>query len=802
MSSTENATAKSETVTCPNCGAESSDLEWCDACGSQLNPPSASIAWLEVGSVFAFTGESDEKKRLARVVDLTEVYSTRRVGIAQVCPEGMEGRFFSREELSRHGFKAPDEEAELAESSSDAETCEFPTMSGESVLFEETLNEPSLQPTHLPEEVLDLVYTPFARMKRGPERSLEVFESPEGHPLQEYLEGLERLLTLEEAAGVALLLMDAVERVHASGLLHFQICPWTIRVITPEESEEPIEEASTPSVDELRLVFEGIRGFYKAEEEIRSHPVIMGFSPPEFFGRSQGPLDHHADIFAIGMLFYYLLAGGPPPSGSLTRNTPCLPLRAFRFAMPPGLQPFIDGCTHPEPSERFETVAETRKGLLAALDVAHRRDANRRSEAQQRLSFYCAVDRHIGIGKGRRSPINQDSVFMGHDPDLNLALIAVGDGVSTASFGSGDIASNLLIEACSDSWSKRHDLKQQLVAYARAEAEADDPIALEATLPDGIDVASLSEEERALDPEATLDSNELLAIPDADVEAPAAGEETLDSEDSELPEQKAGDAEGDEPNPTLDESHTPPERELLRGRIGLTGNRSAPPLLETPAAQFIRDVLTDANDSISAHINERFAPFNGPVHEVMGTTSITAILHDDLITLSSLGDSRAYLLRNGHMERLTRDHNLTTLRMIEGFSADESLLLPHGKALARCLGTFQVTQGRLKAIKPEPDLVTFRLMAGDTILLTTDGLIDFGGPTEAAAERNIQTILEAEEIPSIACLKLIVLANEGGGEDNIGMSVIRVTERKDGAGGFRGALVQAFPPTALLRSNA
>ncbi|MEL6179114.1 MAG: hypothetical protein AAFS10_09175, partial [Myxococcota bacterium] len=580
MSGTENVAAETAAiaVTCPKCGTQSKDPEWCSNCGAQLNPPQAEVAWLEVGSAFAFT-DPNAAKRLARVVDLTEVYSTRRVGIAQVCPGGKEAHFFSTQELTQHGFESPEESDSEEESSSSAETCEFPTMAGESVLFEETLNEPSLQPTHLPGDVRNLVYTPFAREQRGPDRGLEIFDSPQGYPLQEYLEGLERLLTLEEAAGVTLLLMDAVERVHNEGLLHFQICPWTIRVITPEDNHAAaIEEASTPAVDELRLVFEGIRGFYKADEEIRSHPVIMGFSPPEFFGRSQGPLDHHADIFAIGMLFYYLLAGGPPPSGSLTRNTPCLPLRAFRFAMPPGLQPFIDSCTHPEPSERFETIAETRKGLLAALDIAHRRDTNRRPERQQHLSFYAAVDRHIGIGKGRRSPINQDSVFMGHDPDLDLLLVGVGDGVSTASFGSGDIASNLLIEACCDAWSHRHDLKHQLVAFARAEAEADDPIALEAPLPDGIDLPSLSEgQEHTLDPEATLDGEEIKAS-NGEATHATQEEETDSAESTSSAETPAegGSTEAKDPEDVdvvvdvevAQVEGTPAERELRRGRIG------------------------------------------------------------------------------------------------------------------------------------------------------------------------------------------------------------------------------------------
>jgi serine/threonine protein phosphatase PrpC len=80
--------------------------------------------------------------------------------------------------------------------------------------------------------------------------------------------------------------------------------------------------------------------------------------------------------------------------------------------------------------------------------------------------------------------------------------------------------------------------------------------------------------------------------------------------------------------------------------------------------------------------------------------------------------------------------------------------------------------------------------------MTTDGLVDFGGPTEAASEHNIQATLESEEIPALACLRLIMLANEGGGEDNIGVAVVRVTRQHDASD--RMTLTQVFPAVSGL----
>ena len=181
----------------------------------------------------------------------------------------------------------------------------------------------------------------------------------------------------------------------------------------------------------------------------------------------------------------------------------------------------------------------------------------------------------------------------------------------------------------------------------------------------------------------------------------------------------------------------------------------------------------------------------------MGTTALTAFIDGDQITIGSLGDSRAYILRDGHMECLTRDHNLATMRIIEGFPADECLSIPQGAALARCLGTFEIHNGMLEATMPEPDLMTFRILPGDIILLATDGLIDFAGPDPRTAERNIKTVLEGEEIPSLACLRLILLANDGGGEDNIGVAVLRVTARH---AEHRGKLIISFPPVEAIAS--
>lgn len=562
---------------------------------------------------------------------------------------------------------------------------------------------------------------------------------------------------------------------------------------TPSVSAE--EEGELLPLSRLKVTFEGIRGFYSADEPVESHPVIMGFSPPEFFGRAPGPLDHRADIFGVGMLFYYLLAGSPPPTGALTAYVPYLPVRAFRYDLAPGYQPFIDSCTAQDPSERFGDLSEVRDALGHTRRMTQARQLSPDSQ-QGRVSLFCAVDRHIGIGKGRRSPINQDGVFLGHNPIEDLALVTVGDGVSTASYGSGDVASELLVKASGQAWQERRRLIQSFTSQRPMTVRSEE-IAQPSDPEQGVDLGT--DETLDVDLKELAMALEVAQLSPDLVEALRGdGPDTEDHGDDALSE----DQDGEQGPEALDDEQVQEmlddiDVEVGQGRLSLVGPRTHSAPLPTPAGKFLQHVLRQSNDEVSHYINERFQPFSGPVHEVMGTTALTAFIQGDHFSLASLGDSRVYLLRDGHMECLTRDHNLATMRIIEGFVADECLALPQGSALARCLGTFEIEEGTLRPIQPEADMMSFRLLPGDLILLTTDGLIDFAGPTPAIAERNIKAVLESEEIPALACLRLIMLANEGGGEDNIGLGIIRVTEHHPL---HRASALQSFPPTDTLRN--
>jgi len=409
-----------------------------------------------------------------------------------------------------------------------------------------------------------------------------------------------------------------------------------------------------PSDLQLVSILDGIDRLYPAGEIDDEIAVTPGFSAPELLSGMGSEDGESADVFSLGMFLYFLVAGVVPPASVYTRYAPAIPARNFRPDFPPGLQSVIARATRPQPEDRYASVQTMLEAFEDACDIMERR---RGAASQRPPAMELASDTHIGISKRERNPTNQDSVFSASSEDEQFALIVVADGVSTASYGSGDLASNALTQVAANCW------EEILPAYL------------------------------------------------------------------------------------MDE--------------------------EVDEVEIIRDILSRANDRIVEYVNEHHTPFHGSPHEVMGSTALVAVIAEGMVTLGSLGDSRGYLQRGPGLEQITIDHNLWTLSILEGVEADSALAMPHGDALARCLGTFVIEEGRLEAVEPEPDIFRFQVTDGDSLLLTTDGLVDFAGTNLLAAEDNILSVLLSEPDPALACLEFILLANRGGGGDNIGLSVVR-----------------------------
>jgi PPM family protein phosphatase len=147
----------------------------------------------------------------------------------------------------------------------------------------------------------------------------------------------------------------------------------------------------------------------------------------------------------------------------------------------------------------------------------------------------------------------------------------------------------------------------------------------------------------------------------------------------------------------------------------------------------------------------------------MGTTVVACLVVDPKrVVIGHVGDSRAYLLRHGRLQSLTRDHTIVEELVDRGvLQADEAERHPYKNVLSRNLGS-----------KPETrvDLFELELRPGDRLLLCSDGLYGY-----ASAEA-MQYLLGSGDPPEAVARDLIDLALRGGGGDNISTIVIEAPQ--------------------------
>jgi len=145
----------------------------------------------------------------------------------------------------------------------------------------------------------------------------------------------------------------------------------------------------------------------------------------------------------------------------------------------------------------------------------------------------------------------------------------------------------------------------------------------------------------------------------------------------------------------------------------------------------------------------------------MGTTAVACLVIDPKhAVIAHVGDSRAYLLRDGRLQALTRDHTIVEDLVDRGLlAAEEAERHPYKNVLSRNLGA------RAEA---RVDVLELELRPGDRLLLCSDGLYGY-----ASAEA-IQYLLGSGDAPEHVARDLIELALRGGGGDNVSTIVIEV----------------------------
>lgn len=146
----------------------------------------------------------------------------------------------------------------------------------------------------------------------------------------------------------------------------------------------------------------------------------------------------------------------------------------------------------------------------------------------------------------------------------------------------------------------------------------------------------------------------------------------------------------------------------------------------------------------------------------MGTTCTLALIDDTTLHIAHVGDSRAYLLRDGTLQQITQDHTLVGRMVQEGrLAPEEAERHPQRSIITRALGADS---------NVEVDEVSMPIAEGDRILLCSDGL------TSMVDADAIHDVLTREEDPEIASDRLVDLALDAGGEDNVTVVLVDMVE--------------------------
>ena len=146
--------------------------------------------------------------------------------------------------------------------------------------------------------------------------------------------------------------------------------------------------------------------------------------------------------------------------------------------------------------------------------------------------------------------------------------------------------------------------------------------------------------------------------------------------------------------------------------------------------------------------------------EGMGTTASVLLLSGDRYLIGQVGDSRVYLLRDGTLRQLTKDHSYVQEQVDAGYlTPEQARYHPYSNVITRCVGANE---------QVEPDTYGGEMKPGDLFLIASDGL------TGMVDDRRLQQLLLARSSPGRIVDALIAEANGRGGLDNITAIVVQV----------------------------
>jgi protein phosphatase len=151
----------------------------------------------------------------------------------------------------------------------------------------------------------------------------------------------------------------------------------------------------------------------------------------------------------------------------------------------------------------------------------------------------------------------------------------------------------------------------------------------------------------------------------------------------------------------------------------------------------------------------------------MGTTASVLLVNNNRYLIGQVGDSRVYLLRDGALKQLTKDHSYVQEQVDAGFlTPEQARYHPYSNVITRCVGASPEVQ---------PDVYSGDVRVGDLFLVASDGL------TGMVDDRRLQILLMSRAEPERKVHALISEANGRGGLDNITAIVIQIAPDDDGS---------------------
>ena len=179
----------------------------------------------------------------------------------------------------------------------------------------------------------------------------------------------------------------------------------------------------------------------------------------------------------------------------------------------------------------------------------------------------------------------------------------------------------------------------------------------------------------------------------------------------------------------------------------------------SPLGNLLRQAVDRANSAVFAAGEEN------EDQKGMGTTLVVLALCEDRVVVAHVGDSRAYRLRDGQMAPITTDHSLVRQMMAEGMMTEaEAQDSPFTHVITQAVGVAETV---------DVEVQEFDAVLGDVYLLCTDGLTDLVPDADIEA-----TLVAAQGNWDRAAQRLIDLANQQGGRDNISVIIVGIGPRR------------------------